>query len=521
MKRISIDTYFLLTIALFGLTACGSGGGQPGKNGAGTPPKSEEFATPEYDREQIVFSLNMLSNALFNVDSSMTYLETQANEVISSTLNDQKVISKIGKWEIAWGPKIFVSNKETCGNSCAVDNLLVMFRADERNSFAENRPPKYVLATAGTNTLSEFGWFDEDFKVDVLKQWPVASGNPTSFPDLSSLPDVQESTAEDYKNAVAISIGTQTGVSELLKLTSDGMTITDWLASEFESSAETSEIAVVGHSLGGALSPTLALLLKEYQSVWNQEKSLRVTTAPTAGASPGTYGFRDHFFNFFDSNTFFGKMNSIDMVPNAWQADMMEKIPTLYHPVDFKKVKTTMTSCVIKNLIEKCVTPYLQDTYSGQLPFASLYMADKLDQNATTFKVDALTKGSNYYKSAVKGFEAGIGVCNIAKYKAVKDAYNSVARQVGCTGCALNGSARGTFGFLLEAGNQHVYTYQFHYGIMDFYNDIHRHQPWMVPEMKDGKEEYVQKHANTGAKEIGLELFFAFENYLNRSTNCQ
>ncbi|MEM7291729.1 MAG: hypothetical protein AAF412_15400, partial [Pseudomonadota bacterium] len=250
--------YCLLALLFMPLLAIGCQ-----NNGTAASPETVAEETPSprppiYDAEKTVFCLNMLSNVLFNVENSMDYLNQQGKSVINAMLADGEVKSLIGNWEVAWGPEIFVSNSATCGSSCAVDNLLVLFRYADNNSCQGTCPPKYVLATSGTNSLSNFGWFDEDFKVNVLKKWPAYSKTKTTFPDFANLPDVKT----NFSGSVAISIGTQTGIDKLFKLSSGKKgTIYKALKDIAQKLPGKSELSVVGHSLGGALAPTVALAL--------------------------------------------------------------------------------------------------------------------------------------------------------------------------------------------------------------------------------------------------------------------
>lgn len=86
-----------------------------------------------------------------------------------------------------------------------------------------------------------------------------------------------------------------------------------------------------GHSLGGALSPTLALEMVDRQSEWDPQGLVTVSTSPSAGPTAGNSDFATYFDSRLGSRT--NRIwNQVDIVPHAWEVDMLRAIPSIYVP---------------------------------------------------------------------------------------------------------------------------------------------------------------------------------------------
>ncbi|MEO1055222.1 MAG: hypothetical protein AAFX87_31635, partial [Bacteroidota bacterium] len=406
-----------------------------------------------YSPESIVFSLNLLSNILFGVDTTLQVLEADAPKAMEMVLGDSTVQQKIGKWSIVWGPVIYSSRTSDVRKYDVVDNLLVLFRNESKT----NGVPEYVLATSGTNDISKFGWFDEDFDVYKMINWP----NKTTTGSIRGFVKDMQGKGTTSPNGKAVSIGTATGISKLLEM-KDGARGTIYSALKDLNLSNTT-IAVAGHSLGGALSPTLALALKDYQQEWNPDATVRITTYPTAGASPGNKAFREYFYTQFNGN-FFGKMNLNDMVPHAWQANLLDSIPQLY-----KGEPYIQNVCLIDNLMSK-VQGKIKRVF-GSNSYASLYCEDNgltPDPNKSFMEpydstlmsktvIDEMNDCCKHYLDPFKK-------CN---YKDLSAGYLTVMGELGCSKgdgarCDQMGA---TFLFLKQAGYQHTTAYNNYYGI--------------------------------------------------------
>jgi len=172
-------------------------------------------------------------------------------------------------WEVVWGPSLCTTVPYLAGY--AQNSMYVAHSASNK---------VYVVAIAGTNPTSPLNWIVQDFAVDpnYMAAWPV-----TSF--------AAPAWHAPYTDRPAISQATLNGLGSLLGLQdpATGQLLADFLKA---SAAPDQRIIFSGHSLGGALGPTLALYLypDPSQSGWAE-----VLTLPTAGASPGNTQFAGLF----------------------------------------------------------------------------------------------------------------------------------------------------------------------------------------------------------------------------------
>ena len=109
-----------------------------------------------------------------------------------------------------------------------------------------------------------------------------------------------------------------------------------FLRSEAERGAGTPlEIAVTGHSKGGALAQAVAVWLKDAldaadpRESWDPTRNARVECYAFAGPTPGDAGFARRIERTLGENHHHLR-NTNDVVTNAWQADELRRIPALY-----------------------------------------------------------------------------------------------------------------------------------------------------------------------------------------------
>jgi hypothetical protein len=269
-----------------------------------------------FDIWQQVFSISLLSNAASNQTGTVAELETVLTNKIRQAFADWE--PSIGAWDIAWGPAVY----QAPGDKYA-DNAI--FVAVERA--VEN--PVRIVSIAATNPNSNYDWLQQDFDVENVVRWTEA------FSALA--PYGAPSGINPY-----LSAGTGLGINNLLPLQSGGATLLQFL-SAVENTSET--LIFAGHSLAGALSPTLALALfnpeggKLDLSKWGN-----VRVYPSAGATPGNQDFATFFNGVFApvaatpgappyQSWNQDVCNNLDVVPHAWQIDTLAALPTLYGDV--------------------------------------------------------------------------------------------------------------------------------------------------------------------------------------------
>lgn len=338
------------------------------------------MATPNYSAEAQIHSLSLLSNAAFDLqESSLSQLQSLTEEIVSKTLTDTSVISDIGSWTQIWGPIVF-SNSPSAAKVVA-DNTMMLLYNNAQNLF--------VVAIAGTNAVSAYGWLQEDFQVNTEMGWQGIVNKP-----MSGYP--------------AISGGSYTGLKALLAMTGTELTtsssnqvtmltaLNDYIRNNNVSSAE---IAVAGHSLGGALAPVMAMYMQDTLSNWNTAGNVKTIAAwPTAGPTPGNQTWATYVAASMGSN-YTSKYNTLDVIPQAWQSSSMSTIPQIYgsnipYPETTAPYSTTMGTLVTAAFLRTFNTgayPSLPIVYTQVQPWTAL---------TGTFDTDTDTAAQNLLKKA-------------------------------------------------------------------------------------------------------------------------
>ncbi|MEH1883727.1 lipase family protein [Nostoc sp.] len=213
---------------------------------------------------------------------------------------DSKLTQFIGGWKRVWGPFVYLARPPF--NKYATNAIYV---AQQGN--------KYVVGVAGTNPKSLQNWLIEDLYVSVLADWAEYADIKPDFP-------------------AKISMGTKIGLDNLLRPhPGSSTTIVDFfknLLAETQA-GEKIEILVTGASLGGALSPVLALALHEKKSTWDPKNQATLKVVTFAGPTPGNYYFAERYRLKLGNNTT-RVWNSLDIVPHAWKPELLSQIPSLY-----------------------------------------------------------------------------------------------------------------------------------------------------------------------------------------------
>ncbi|MBW4627776.1 MAG: hypothetical protein KME49_20290 [Brasilonema octagenarum HA4186-MV1] len=165
-------------------------------------------------------------------------LEDLLGRRIDFFLAHPKFSEFIGNWKRVWGPFVYLAAPPF--NKSATNAIYV---AQQGNN--------YVVGVAGTNPTSLHNWLIEDLYVGALADWAKYTENdPLLHPK--------------------ISMGTKIGLDNLLrKHPGSSQTIIDFLSNLLKEAKQNIEILLTGTSLGGALSPVLALALHEQKSTWD------------------------------------------------------------------------------------------------------------------------------------------------------------------------------------------------------------------------------------------------------------
>jgi len=139
-----------------------------------------------------------------------------------------------------------------------------------------------------------------------------------------------------------MSYGTCQGLKTLWELgTGDNNTILDYVTKNHDAIKEGGGIVVSGHSLGGALSPVVALALSQASGI----SDISIQAMPTAGPTPGNEKLASLLSQ--NLNQYNAIYNSIDVVPHAWEMEQLTQVPELYAADDINK---DGDNAIIKNL---------------------------------------------------------------------------------------------------------------------------------------------------------------------------
>ncbi|KAG8998090.1 hypothetical protein FRB94_007217 [Tulasnella sp. JGI-2019a] len=262
-----------------------------------------------YNIHQQVFGLSWSSNYLTGKQfESVGHMQSDIEKALLG------LIKEYGAWDVVWGPVVW-----------KVHPLNILTGPDNVWYVAYNTTINtYVVAIAGSATYSAFDSLKEDGDVGKsvdLMDW-INSGLTKPFKPLNG------SQVKDGAKAY-ISVGTASGVQILLSNAAPtsahapGTYLGDFLATIPASST----LIFTGHSLGGALSPTLALAW--WKSSMSKKVQLsNVKTYPSAGPTPGNLKFVESYEEMFPPPSIpnptgyqhwnVNLVNTSDVIPQAW-----------------------------------------------------------------------------------------------------------------------------------------------------------------------------------------------------------
>lgn len=224
------------------------------------PPKFN-FNTP-----QQVYCLSSASNAVGSKKGTEADLQQAMDDALSI-----KLPRITGDWQVSWGPRVYKPDPEESG---PVEN--VWFAA------VSEAQKLVVVAVSGTAPPSIKDWLDDldvesvvDFGDWVTGWSATAKGVPQ--PTVDKRPNT-------IKNSY-IAHGTATGVYNILSNMEPKTNTHIWeyllgLSPDYT-------VIFTGHSMGGAISPTLGLGL----ATANMIGTKKVYIMPSAGPSPGNTNF--------------------------------------------------------------------------------------------------------------------------------------------------------------------------------------------------------------------------------------
>jgi hypothetical protein len=208
----------------------------------------------------------------------------------------------LGPWKLVWGPGVF---QDVPGSVPAN----TMFVAEHQ------RTGELFISIAGTNPLSAYAWFAEDFDVAEVRTWIYGEPPPgaaTSKATLTGLRALQ-------------------GMVPPTGVPGENVSLAAFLKSHMAANRGTVNITVSGHSLGGALSPTVGLWLADTQQEWDRKQQASISVYAYAGPTPGNA----EFANYLEArlgDRLHRIFNPLDIVPLAWKVGDLASVKALYTP---------------------------------------------------------------------------------------------------------------------------------------------------------------------------------------------
>lgn len=317
-----------------------------------------------YNALQTTFAINWLSNLVSNQKNTVPNLQSEAQERILKLLGLQASAPNvdgsplIGNWNLEWGPVVYSHSNVDGTQKVVADNT--MFMVNNRKSSTAPYGDTFIIAIAGTNPISSYGWITEDFTVNETVDWHSVSPTNNTDAKISKGTSIGlQILLNDMKSSM--NAGPEIGIVDKLR------EITSNIATQ-PLPART-KIIVTGHSLGGALSAALAQLLYDAQNTtavsnpvipsWDPNYLFNVCAMPTAGATPGNIEFARYYDTCLGVNTI-RIWNHIDVVPHGWQKSMLDEVSSLYAPAIPKNVFIDTAVLAAKEKANKSGVIYYQ-----------------------------------------------------------------------------------------------------------------------------------------------------------------
>jgi Lipase (class 3) len=261
-----------------------------------------------------VFHLSLISNIIQEDKGSVATLQATAERSIPLLITQNHL-----EWDVVWGPVVWKTDPDN--TLTGPDHVWYVAKRQGRE--------QYTVAVAATATTYNHLVHNSDI-IHVV-DFPAWIGEGLLEPPTATRNVVETGTY--------IALGTARGVHTLRSQPgrTSGTNVIQLLPFFLQTLPRDSEVIFTGFSLGGALSPTLALALVQGGGIFSESK--KALTYPIAGASPGNRSFESLYVSKFPRTRVWNcnVINTLDIVPHAWCADSdsqqpqkLHSIPTIY-----------------------------------------------------------------------------------------------------------------------------------------------------------------------------------------------
>ena len=336
------------------------------------PATPDGIAVP-YRTEQVLLTLAGLAYRGFH---DLLVGAPHADAVRGALLDGLHTLPPVkDEWILVWGPAASQSGPDAFDSAA-------MYVVQNRRV-----PTRYVVVIRGTNPISPSDWLFGDFWVSATVPWPYARAadgvviSASSALGLSKLQAMRSprlelapvpergrrAATQDAVHAQIAQIAAswrlvaegptgwrQNHVVDRLKTAvslswmdlrprslgapdESGLDLLTFLADEAHDAGEPLDVAVTGHSKGGALAAVVALWLRELLvspevvERWDDGRGARVACHAFAAPTPGNAAYADRIDAVLGTDHHHLR-NMNDVVTRAWQVDELEQVPELYAP---------------------------------------------------------------------------------------------------------------------------------------------------------------------------------------------